>query len=202
MGIGLVDVADAAGHLLKRLGGALHRLLDVLHLRGNVFGRLRGLAGELFDPLATAGKARAASPARTASMLALSARSEVWRATVWIKTTTSPMRVAVSASPPAPFRRRGQDRWRQARSPPWRRRCRRTSGECGSEFRAPVRHHSDVGGSSFRRVGGGRHLHMHVAVATARSPAVLPMRWLPAVNALMTSSTAPRKRRVKKLRPA
>jgi hypothetical protein len=47
IGVDLVDRADARLHIAERIRRALNGLLDVLHLLGDVPGRLRGLAGEL-----------------------------------------------------------------------------------------------------------------------------------------------------------
>src|SRR5213079_1928524 len=55
------------------------------------------LASDLTSEATTA-KPRPASPARAASIVALSASRLVWPAIAWIKPTTSPMRVAASPS--------------------------------------------------------------------------------------------------------
>lgn len=45
-------------HIGERVSRMLDRLLDVLHLLGDVLGRLRGLAGELLHPARHHGEAR------------------------------------------------------------------------------------------------------------------------------------------------
>ena len=76
----------------------LRRRLHAGDLRADLVGRLRGLGGELLDLGATTAKPRPASPARAASMVALSASRLVCSAIAVISFTTSPMRPAACDS--------------------------------------------------------------------------------------------------------
>ena len=120
-----------------------------------------------FTSLATTAKPRPAAPARAASIVALSASSEVWAATPSISLTTVPMRSAASA------------RLRTVRSvrPSW------LDGAVGrdlggGDFAAGardqrqqrtrgIRDRADVARGDFRRVGGVRGARVHVLVAAA-----------------------------------
>jgi len=81
------DVLDGADRVLRRR-------LDAGDLLADLAGCLGGLLGERLSSEATTAKPRPASPARAASMVALSASRLVWPAMVLISSTTSPMRLA------------------------------------------------------------------------------------------------------------
>jgi hypothetical protein len=168
--------------------GALHRLLDVLHLLRDVLGRLRGLAGKLLDAARHHGEALA----RVAGVHRLDAGVEG-------KQRGLP--------------RHGLDqRHHLADARPGKRKsAHRLVGACeiGHGAVACAARDADVSRGSLdageNETGGGEALATLTCICRlrwARSAAVLPMRSLPAAKASVTSSTAARKRRVKKLRPA
>jgi hypothetical protein len=59
IGVGLVDETDGGSDLLQRRSRALDGLLDVLNLKGDVLGRLRGLPRELLHSARHHGEALA-----------------------------------------------------------------------------------------------------------------------------------------------
>ena len=94
----LRDAPDGAADLLDGGDRILRRGLHAGDLRADLLGRLGGLRGERLTSDATTAKPRPASPARAASMVALSASRLVCSAIAVISLTTSPMRPAACDS--------------------------------------------------------------------------------------------------------
>ena len=148
-----------------------------------------------FTPLATTAKPAPASPARTASMLAMSASSDVCRAMVWMKLTTSPMRIAACARPrtvSSAEARSATARSLAARDTPISpaERLRRVRMARAEAAMALTSSDADAAASEADAIRTCMW-----RLRSARSAAVLPMRPLPSAKALVTSSTAERKRR-------
>ena len=83
-----VDVGNRFSDFFNRADGVVGFGLDRSDLLGDILGRLGGLVGKVLTSLATTAKPLPASPARAASMVALSARRLVWDAISLIRLTT------------------------------------------------------------------------------------------------------------------
>jgi hypothetical protein len=85
---------DGAADLLDRSYRLLGGALDTGDLLADLAGAFAVCSASAFTSEATTAKPRPASPARAASMVALSASRLVWPAMVLMSSTTSPMRAA------------------------------------------------------------------------------------------------------------
>ena len=82
------DLGDGFGNEANGIDGLAGFVLDREDLLVDFLGRLGGLVGKVLTSLATTAKPLPASPARAASMVALSARRLVWDAISLIRLTT------------------------------------------------------------------------------------------------------------------